>query len=118
MTHHSVYARDWIFLKRCGFLTFAKNIAKNVSKCLSSKYNEKLRHCTKKSALDACKTALRRAVQKSRNDWLLVKSKLSKTSPQNNIETGTNMHDEEIHKENYLSLEKRQKSIDDLRLMH
>ena len=39
MTHHSVYARDWIFLKRCGFLTFAKNIAKNVSKCLSSKYN-------------------------------------------------------------------------------
>ena len=99
-------------------MTFAKNIAKNVSKCLSSKYNEKLRHCTKKSALDACKTALRRAVQKSRNDWLLVKSKLSKTSPQNNIETGTNMHDEEIHKENYLSLEKRQKSIDDLRLMH
>ena len=99
-------------------MTFAKNIAKNVSKCLSSKYNEKLRHCTKKSALDACKTALRRAVQKSRNDWLLVKSKLSKTSPQNNIVTGTNMYDEEIHKENYLSLEERQKSIDDLRLMH
>ena len=103
---------------KCTSLLLHNKLVQRTCKCLSSKYNEKLRHCTKKSALDAFKTALRRAVQKSRNEWLLVKSKLSKTSPQNNIETGTNKYDEEIHKENYLSLEERQKSIDDLRLMH
>ena len=41
---------------------------------------------------------------------------MSRTSPQNNSETVTNEHDKEIPKERYISLVKRLKIIDDLRL--
>ena len=41
---------------------------------------------------------------------------VSKTSPQNNSETVTNEYDKEIPKNIYISLEKRHKIIDDLRL--
>ena len=44
-------------------------------------------------------------------------TKLSKTSPQNNLETITNEHDKEIPKERYISPEERQKIIDELRLI-
>ena len=43
--------------------------------------------------------------------------KVSKSSPQNNLETITNEHDKEISKERYISPEKRAKIIDDLRLI-
>ena len=42
-------------------------------------------------------------------------TKVSKDSQQNNSETVTNEHDKEIPKERYLSPEKRQEIIDDLR---
>ena len=44
-------------------------------------------------------------------------TRVSKTSPQNNSETGTNECDKEIPKERYKSPEQRQKIIDDLRLI-
>ena len=44
-------------------------------------------------------------------------TKVSKNSQQNNSETITNEHDKEIPKERYISLQKRQKIIDDLRLI-
>ena len=31
MTRYSVHPRDWIFVKGYGFLSFVKNISKNVS---------------------------------------------------------------------------------------
>ena len=37
MTRYSVQPRDQIFVKGYGFLSFAKNIDKNISKNLSSK---------------------------------------------------------------------------------
>ena len=40
--------------------------------------------------------------------------RVSKSSQQNNSETVTNEHDKEIPKERYISLEKRQKIIDNL----
>ena len=46
MMQYSVQPRDPIFVKRCGFLSFAKNmsknIGKNISKSLTGKYSQKL----------------------------------------------------------------------------
>ena len=48
---------------------------------------------------------------------LLVKLwEFQKKSQQNNSETVTNEHDKEIPKERYISPEKRQENIDELRL--
>ena len=46
-----------------------------------------------------------------------INTKVSTSLPQNNLETITNEHDEEIPKERYISLKERQKIIDDLRLI-
>ena len=35
---YSVQRRDWIFVKGCGYLSFAKNMGKNITKTLSGKY--------------------------------------------------------------------------------
>ena len=49
------------YVKGYGFLSFAKNIGKN----LSNKYGQKLVDTDKKSATDALKTASKRAIQKT-----------------------------------------------------
>ena len=52
-----------------GFLSFAKNmdknISKNIRKDLSSKYNQKLLDHAKKSATDAIKTSSKGVIQKT-----------------------------------------------------
>ena len=80
-----------------------KNIGKNISKNLSGKYSQNLLDQTKQVATDACKTTLKRVIQK-------------KSLLQNNSETITNEHDIEIPKERYIYIcpEERQKIIDDL----
>ena len=50
-----------IYVKRYGFLTFAKNM----SKSLSNKYGKKSIDSTKKCTIDAIKTASKRAIQKT-----------------------------------------------------
>ena len=50
-----------IYVKRYGFLTFAKNM----SKSLSNKYGKKRIDSTKKCTIDAIKTASKRAIQKT-----------------------------------------------------
>ena len=42
MTHHSVQQRDRTFVKGYGILPFAKNMGRNISKNVSSKYSQKL----------------------------------------------------------------------------
>ena len=54
-------ARDKIYVKRYGFLSFAKNMGKN----LSNKYDQELLDSAKKSTTDAIKTASKRAIQKT-----------------------------------------------------
>ena len=49
------------YVKGYGFLSFAKNILKN----LSNKYGQKLVHSAKQSATDAPKTTSKRAIQKT-----------------------------------------------------
>ena len=56
---YSVEPRDRRYVKGYGFLSFAKNIGKNIS----FKYSQKLFDSDKKSATDAIKTAL--AIQKT-----------------------------------------------------
>ena len=68
MTRYSVQPRNRIFVKGYVFLSFAKNIGRNIgkkiSKNLGSKYCQKLIDHGKKSATDALKTCLKRVIQK------------------------------------------------------
>ena len=50
---YSIETRDRIYVKGYGFLSFDKNMGKN----LSNKYGQKLFDSTKKSTTDAIKTA-------------------------------------------------------------
>ena len=59
--HYSIEPRERRYVKGYGFLSFAKNIGRN----LSSKYGQKLVDTAKKSATDALKTASKRAIQKT-----------------------------------------------------
>ena len=57
-----------IYVKRYGFLSFAKNMgrhANKVTKSLSYKYSQKLLDSAKKSTTDATKTASKRAIPKT-----------------------------------------------------
>ena len=58
---YSIEPRDRIYVKGYGFLSFAKNIGKN----LSNKYSQEIIDTAKKSAMDAIKTASQRAIQKT-----------------------------------------------------
>ena len=57
---YSIEPRDRAYVKGCGFLSFAKNIGKN----LSNKYSPKIIDTAKKSTTDAIKTASQQAIQK------------------------------------------------------
>ena len=71
---YSIEPRDRIYVKVYGFLSFAKNIGKN----LSNKYGLKFLDSAKKSTTDAIKTASKRAIQKTAEAtgeviWLVIK---------------------------------------------
>ena len=134
MTRYSVQPRDRIFIKGYEVLSFAKNMSKNIgkstSKNLSGKYRQKPLDHAKQSAVAALKTALKRVVHKKSEgtgDLICNKitdkiTKVSKTLPQCNLQIVTNEtenigFDREIPKEKYVSPEKGQKIIDDLRLI-
>ena len=42
MARYSIQPKDQIFVKGYGFLSFAKNIGKNISKILNARYSQKL----------------------------------------------------------------------------
>ena len=58
---YSIEPRERICVKGYGFLSFAKNMSKN----LSNKYGQKIIDTAKKSTTDAIKTASKRAIQKT-----------------------------------------------------
>ena len=58
---YSIEPKDRIYVKGYGFLSFAKNMGKN----LSNKYSQKLFDTAKKSTTDAIKTASKRPIQKT-----------------------------------------------------
>ena len=55
---YSIEPRERRYVKGYGFLSFARNIAKNIS----NKYGQKLADTAKKSATDVIKTASKRAI--------------------------------------------------------
>ena len=58
---YSIEPRDRTYVKRYGFLSFAKNIGKN----LSNKNSQEIIFTAKKNTTDAIKTASKRAIQKA-----------------------------------------------------
>ena len=66
---YSIELRDRKYVKRYGFLSFAKNMGKS----LSNKYGQKLLDSAKNSTADAIKTASKKKKRKnsknSRNNW-------------------------------------------------
>ena len=57
---YSIELRDRIYVKGFGFLSFAKNIGKN----LSNKYGQNIFYTAKKSTADAIKTVLKKQFRK------------------------------------------------------
>ena len=58
---YSIEPKNRIYVKRYGFLSFAKNMGKS----LSNKYSQKPLETAKKSTTDAIQTASKRAIQKT-----------------------------------------------------
>ena len=85
-------------------------MGKNIGKNLKQLYSKLLDH-DKQSATDVFKT-WEAARDLSGNKIVNKITRSSKSSPQNSLETS-----EETLRENYVSLEWRQKIIDDLRLI-
>ena len=119
---YSIEPRDRIYVKGYGFLSFAKNIGKN----LSNKCNQKLLDSAKKSTADAIKTASKRAIQKTAEatgdlignkivDKITSISKKSTKNLQNN-ETEVDVK-RATAKKRFISPEERQQIIDELRLV-
>ena len=126
---YSIEPRDRIYVKGYGFLSFAKNMgthATKVAKNLSNKYSQKLLDTAMKFTADAVKTASKRAIQKTAEgtDDLIgnritdeitnISKKSSRELHSQNNETNDEI---ETPKERYISLEKRQQIIDELRLV-
>ena len=118
---YSIEARDRMYVKGYGFLSFAKNMGKS----LSNRYSQKHFDSAKKSTTDAINTASKRAIQKTpeaTGDLIgnKIVDKITSVSKKkefpNNDETE---EDVEIttHKKRYISPEERQHIIEELKLL-
>ena len=122
---YSVQPRDRIFARGYGFLPFAKSMDKNIGKNISKKTSavniaENFLIMLKNPQQMRLKL-LQKEQFKKQFDLIGNKiadriRKVSKKSQQNNSEKVTNEHDKEMPKERYISPEKRQEIINDLRL--
>ena len=123
---YSIEPRDRIYVKRCGFLSFAKNMGKY----LSNKYSQNVIDTAKKSTTDAIKTVSKRAVQKTAEatgDLIgnKIADKITNISKEPVKELSNNNNDNEkeedveitTHKERYILPKERQQIIDELRLV-
>ena len=109
---YSIEPKDRIYVKGYGFLSFAKNIGKNIS----NKYGQKLGDSAKNSATDLLKTASKRATQNTAEaTGGLIGNKIASSSKKSPRELYLNKDNDEIPKEKYISPEKRQQIIDELR---
>ena len=106
-------------IKGCGFLSFARNVGKNIS----NKYNKKVIDTAKKSASDATKTASKRAIQKTVEatgdlvDKKVADKVTSVSKKPHNEDLQSNEANYEIPKERYISPKEKQQIIDELRLI-
>ena len=130
MAHYSTESRDQRFVKGYEFLSFAKNMDKNIGKNLRGKYTQKLLDHAKQSATDTLKSTSKRVIQKAAEatgDLIDNKiadkvTKISRTSSQATSaivkrETKIIGFDRKIPKERYITPEKRHRIIHKLRLI-
>ena len=115
---YSIEPRKRRYVKGYGFLSFAKNIGKN----LSNKYGQNFVDTAKKSATDALKIASKRAIQKTAEasgDLVgnFIADKITNISKKPASEPHANVVSNEIPKGRYISPQERQKIIDELRLI-
>ena len=116
---YSIEPRDRIYVKGYGFLSFAKNIGKN----LSNKYSQELLDSAKKSTIDAIKIASKRAIQKraEANDDLIGNkiadkiTSVSKSLASSQNDDGNN--ETKVPKKRYISSEDREQIIGEFRLV-
>ena len=119
---YSIEPRERRYVKRHGFLSFARNRGTDsikVAKNLNNKYGQKLADSTKKSATDAFKIASKRAIQKraeATGDLVgnKIADKIASYSKKPANEPHSNDVSNEIPKERYISPQERQKIIDDI----
>ena len=104
---YSIEPRDRVYVKGYGFLSFAKNIGKN----MSNKYSQKRLDSTKKSTKRAIKKTIEATGDLISNKIADKIISISKKSLQND-EANNKM---EIPRKRYISPEKRQQIIDELR---
>ena len=120
MRYLIIEPRDRIYVKGYGFLSSAKNT--------KNKYSQKFFDSAKKSATDAIKTTSKKGIQKiaeATGDLILNNiadkstniSKSRKEFRLNELYSKTDDNEIEIPKERYISPEKRQRIIDELRLV-
>ena len=111
-----------LYVKGYEFLLFAKNIDKS----LSNKYGQKLLDSAKKSTTDAIKTASKRAIQKRAEvTGDLIGSEIADKTASVSKKSPPEWHSKdddannviEAHKKRYISTEKWQQLIDELRLV-
>ena len=117
------YSIEPRYVKKYGFLSFAKNMGNN----LSNKYGQKPFDSAKKSTTGAIKTASKRAIQKKAEatgnligNKIADKISVSMKKPAKRLPNDeTKEEDVEIttHKKRYISPEERQEIIDELRLV-
>ena len=62
---YSIKAKDKTYVKGYGFLSFAKNIGKNIGRMLSGKHSQNFLDSVKKSTTDLVKVASKKAIQKT-----------------------------------------------------
>ena len=111
----------YMYVKGYGFLSFAKNIGKN----LRNKYGQKLLHIAKKSTTDAIKTTSKRAIQKiAEGTGNLTDNKIADKITSFSKKSPMELHFKELPndemeapKKSYISPEERQLMIDKLRLV-
>ena len=122
MMRYSNVPEDRISVKGYGFSSFTYNNSKD----LSSKYSHRLLDLAKQSAADRVKIASKIANQnKSRGTGDLIGNKIadditkvSRTSPQDSLEgVESEIENNRLDRKVYTSPEKKQKIIDDLRLV-
>ena len=106
---YSIVPRERRYVKGYGFLSFAKNIGKN----LSNKYGQKLVDSAKKSATDALKTG--DLVGNKIADKITIIKKTAKKLQDDELQS--NKANNEIPKERYIFPQESQQIIDELRLI-
>ena len=79
MTRYSVQPRNETFIKDYGFLSFAKNMDRNINKTLSNKYSQNVLDHAKQSDTAVLKTYSKRVIQKTAeatDDLLKIKLRI------------------------------------------